>query len=112
MNDREETVLALVRLQDRTFPLLPIKPLNSIPYTGELLGGLGPTKIYELIKLERLDARKLGSQTRITGESIKALIDSLPKGVASSPQPEGRHLSERDRTRAPARAEHEFNDLK
>jgi hypothetical protein len=112
MEDHSETVLALVRLQDRTFPLLPIRPLNSIRYTGALLGDLGPTKIYELIKFGRLDARKLGSQTRITGESIKALIDALPKGVAASPQPEGRRLSARNGTMAQARAEPELNDLK
>jgi hypothetical protein len=108
----ESSVLALVRLNDQTFPLLPIRPLNSINYTRMLLGGLGPTKVYELIKLEKLDARKLGSQTRITGESIKAFIDALPKGVAASPQPEGRRLSERDRTRGQARAGSELNDLK
>jgi hypothetical protein len=86
----ETSVLALVRSHDQTFPLLPIRPLNSITYTRMLLGDLGPTKTYELIKLGLLDARKLGSQTRITGESIKAFIASLPKGVAGSPQPEGR----------------------
>ena len=73
------------------FPLLPIKPLNSVRYTGLLLGDLGPTKIYELIKQKQLDARKLGAQTKITGESIRGLIASLPKGVATSPKPEGRH---------------------
>jgi hypothetical protein len=71
-----------------SFPLLPIRPLNSIPYTGMLLGDIRKTKVYELIKLGLLDARKLGPLTRITGESIKALIDSLPKGVGDSPQSE------------------------
>jgi hypothetical protein len=98
-NLRETSVLALVRLQDQRFPLLPIRPLNSINYTRMLLGDVGPTTIYKLIDQERLEARKLGSQTRITGESIKALIDSLPKGVASSPQPEGRRHA--TRTAAP-----------
>jgi len=91
----ETSVLALVRWQGRTFPLLPIRPLNSIPYTGMLLGDLGKTKVYELIKLRLLDARKFGPLTRITGESIMELIDSLPKGVADSPQPDGRRHSER-----------------
>jgi hypothetical protein len=91
----ETSVLALVRSHDQTFPLLPIRPLNSITYTRMLLGDLGPTKIYELIKLGLLDARKLGNQTRITGESIKAFIAALPKGVGHSPLPEGRGHNER-----------------
>jgi hypothetical protein len=86
----QTSLLALVRSHDQTFPLLPIRPLNSINYTRMLLGDLGPTKIYELIKLGRLDAVKLDNQTRITGESIKALIAALPKGVTHSPKPEGR----------------------
>jgi hypothetical protein len=84
----ETSVLVLLRSHDQIFPLLPIRPLNSIPYTGMLLGDLGKTKVYELIKLGLLDARKFGPLTRITGESIKALIDSLPKGVGASPQSE------------------------
>jgi hypothetical protein len=84
----ETSVLVLLRSHDQIFPLLPIRPLNSIPYTGMLLGDIHKTKVYELIKLELLDARKLGLLTRITGESIKALIDSLPKGVGKSPQSE------------------------
>jgi hypothetical protein len=131
-NLRETSVLALVRLQDQRFPLLPIRPLNSINYTRMLLGDVGPTTIYKLIDQERLEARKLGSQTRITGESIQALIDSLPRGVTDSPQPEGRRktidslpkgvanslqpgrrsLSQRDRSRAREQAEPELNDLK
>lgn len=90
---RTETSVLELRLQDQTFPLLAIRPLNSINYTRLLLN-LGTTSIYKLIKSGTLDARKLGNQTRITGESIKAFIDALPKGVAESPQPEGRRHSE------------------
>jgi hypothetical protein len=84
----ETSVLVLLRSHDQIFPLLPIRPLNSIPYTGMLLGDIRKTKVYELIKLGLLDARKLGPLTRITGESIKALIDSLPKGVGDSQWPQ------------------------
>jgi hypothetical protein len=85
----DTSVLALVGVQDQDFPLLPIRPLNSIAYTRLLLN-VGTTSIYKLIGLGKLDARKLGNQTRITGESIKAFIATLPKGVADSPQPEGK----------------------
>jgi hypothetical protein len=71
--------------------VLPILPLNTIKYT-ELLLGLSAPSVYELIKDGLLDARKMGKKermTRITGESIKALIDSLPKGVVEGPLPEG-----------------------
>jgi hypothetical protein len=93
-DSRENAVLALIRLQDQTFPLLPIRPLNSVRYTGLLLGDLGPTKIYALVKCGQLKARKLGNQTRITGDSIKAFIESLPKGAARGPNPEGRRRRE------------------
>jgi hypothetical protein len=87
--------LALVRRQGRTFPLLPIRPLNSIPYTGVLLGDLKKTTIYKLIKEEKLAVRKCGPLSKVTGESIIALINSLPEAVAESPQPEGRRYSKR-----------------
>ena len=84
----ETPALVVLRSHDQIFPLLPIRPLNSITYTGMLLGDIRKTKVYELIKLGLLDARKLGPLTRITGESIKALIDSLPKGVGNTPRSE------------------------
>jgi excisionase family DNA binding protein len=37
------------------------------------------TKLYQLINDGKLDARKLGSRTLITGESISALIEGLPR---------------------------------
>jgi hypothetical protein len=83
----QTALLALLRSPELTFSVLPIRPLNPIGYTGLLLG-LGHTRIYELIGSGVLDARKLGKQTRITGESIKALIDSLPKGVGDSQRAE------------------------
>jgi len=41
--------------------------------------GLGTTKVYELIGLNVLDARKAGTRTLITGESLRAYVASLPK---------------------------------
>ena len=41
--------------------------------------GLGTTKLYELIGTGVLDARKAGSRTLITGESLRAYVASLPK---------------------------------
>jgi hypothetical protein len=41
--------------------------------------GLGTTKLYELIGAGILDARKAGSRTLITAESLNRYIASLPK---------------------------------
>jgi len=41
--------------------------------------GLGTTKVYELIAQNVLDARKAGTRTLITGESLRAYAISLPK---------------------------------
>ncbi len=49
-----------------------------IPDAGRLTG-LGATKLYELIGRGVLDARKAGSRTLITGESLRAYVASLPK---------------------------------
>jgi hypothetical protein len=49
-----------------------------IPDAGRMTG-LGNTKLYELIGRGVLDARKAGSRTLITGESLRAYVESLPK---------------------------------
>jgi hypothetical protein len=41
--------------------------------------GHGTTKIYELIGAGVLDARKAGSRTLITGDSLRRYIKDLPK---------------------------------
>jgi hypothetical protein len=41
--------------------------------------GLGTTKLYALIGTGVLDARKAGSRTLITGESLRAYVANLPK---------------------------------
>lgn len=40
--------------------------------------GIGRTKLYELIKEGRLEARKLGARTLIPAMSLRALIEGLP----------------------------------
>jgi hypothetical protein len=46
--------------------------------------GLGATKIYELIGTGVLDARKAGTRTLITGESLRHYIANLPKADIST----------------------------
>lgn len=59
--------------------------LNSVNDTMRHIG-LGRTRIYELIAAGRLDARKAGTKTLITGESIMAYGASLPPApIASKP---------------------------
>ena len=41
--------------------------------------GLGTTKLYALIGTGVLDARKAGTRTLITGESLRAYVAGLPK---------------------------------
>lgn len=55
--------------------------LYSPAETTEIVG-CGRTTVYELIGDGSLTALKLGSSTKITGKSIIALRDSLPKIAA------------------------------
>jgi hypothetical protein len=41
--------------------------------------GVGPTKFYELVKSGDLDARKIGSKTVVTAESIRLFVANLPR---------------------------------
>ena len=41
--------------------------------------GTGTTKLYQLIGTGALDARKIGTSTVITGESLRAYVANLPK---------------------------------
>ena len=40
--------------------------------------GVKNTKFYELLATGKLDARKIGSRTYITAESLLAFVDNLP----------------------------------
>ena len=46
--------------------------------------GLGATKLYELIGQGVLDARKAGSRTLLTAESLNRYIASLPKATITT----------------------------
>jgi excisionase family DNA binding protein len=52
--------------------------------------GCGNTKFYELIADGELDARKMGSRTMITAESLKRYVESLPRIEPRSDLNQGR----------------------
>ncbi len=57
-------------------------PTEVIAYTIPDAGraaGIGTTKLYELIGLGILDARKSGRRTVIMADSLRAYLNSLPK---------------------------------
>ena len=56
----------------------PQRALYS-PKEVEQILGISHATIYRLLAAQRLDGRKLNGKTCITGESIRALIASLPK---------------------------------
>jgi hypothetical protein len=45
--------------------------------------GCATTKAYQLISDGKLDARKLGTRTMITGESLRAFVESLPPAAGN-----------------------------
>lgn len=55
-----------------------------IPEAGRAIG-LGHSKLFELIASGDLDARKIGSRTVITMESIRAFLESRPKADVRLP---------------------------
>jgi hypothetical protein len=57
------------------------EPLAYTLQDAERIAGLGRTKLYELIGSNVLDARKAGSRTLITGESLRSYIAKLPKAT-------------------------------
>ncbi len=48
--------------------------------------GIGTTKLYELIGLGILDARKAGRRTLITAESLRAYLATLPPATIRAPR--------------------------
>src|SRR5262249_176889 len=70
--------------RDSHMVAISVEPaLHTIQNTCKILG-CGRSTVYELIGKGRLDARKILTATRITDESIRALISSAPK-AASQP---------------------------
>jgi len=51
----------------------------SVRETRRLLGDISHASIYRLIAADRLDARKLGGKTLISGQSIAKLAAELPR---------------------------------
>jgi excisionase family DNA binding protein len=49
------------------------------PAETEAILGISHATVYRLIRVGRLDAKKIGSKTVITAESIERLIAELPK---------------------------------
>lgn len=47
--------------------------------------GISRSRIYELIGAGKLDARKAGRRTVITGESVKKYMATLPKAMMKPP---------------------------
>ncbi|MGP2491079.1 helix-turn-helix domain-containing protein [Mesorhizobium sp. PUT5] len=43
--------------------------------------GLGPTKLYELIKAGKIEARKEGRRTLVLADSLRRHVESLPSAA-------------------------------
>ncbi len=68
-------------------PTFTYKPLYRIEECYDLLG-VKHTTVHKLLKAGKLDGRKLHGRTLVTGESLKALIENLPKvGETLAPVP-------------------------
>ena len=64
-------------------------PTDPIAYTIPDAGraaGIGNTKLYELIGLGVLDARKAGRRTVIMADSLRAYLSSLPPASIRAPR--------------------------
>jgi excisionase family DNA binding protein len=57
-------------------------PLLYSPREAETLLGVSHATLYRLIRARRLDARKIGTATRITAASIERLLAELPTVAA------------------------------
>ena len=62
-----------------TSPARLLGRLLYSPAETEAILGISHATLYRLIRVGRLDAKKIGSKTVITAESIERLIAELPK---------------------------------
>ena len=62
-----------------TSPARLLGRLLYSPAETEAILGISHATVYRLIRVGRLDAKKIGSKTVITAESIERLIAKLPK---------------------------------
>jgi excisionase family DNA binding protein len=72
----DHLVLAMAAMPAVVEPLL-----HTIEEAGQILG-LGRSSIYKLIEQGHLEAVRILTATRITGTSIRALLDNAPRGLA------------------------------
>jgi excisionase family DNA binding protein len=66
---------------ERTLAAANYRPLQTIPETREILGGIGETRVYELVHEGKLTLVKIGRLSRITTASINQLIETLPPAI-------------------------------
>ena len=62
-----------------TSPARLVGRLLYSPAETEAILGISHATVYRLIRVGRLDAKKIGSKTVITAESIERLIAELPR---------------------------------
>ena len=60
----------------------PAKRLVSISEARQVLGGIGHTTVYELIKRREIVKVNIGRRGFITSESLDAYMDRLSEGLA------------------------------
>ena len=58
--------------------------LVPIPDSCGVLGGIGRTKLYELINDGRLTRVRIGARAFITGESLESFLAELTDGAVST----------------------------
>ncbi|WP_176234756.1 helix-turn-helix domain-containing protein [Mycobacterium simiae] len=61
-----------------------VKRLVSIPEARQVLGGIGHTTLYELIKKGEVNKVNIGRRGFVTSESLEAYVDRLsadPRGT-------------------------------
>lgn len=56
-----------------------MKKLYDKPTAQQALGGIGTTKLYQLLNDGKIEGVKIGKLLRIKPESIESYIQSLPK---------------------------------
>ena len=57
------------------------RPLVPVSDTMEVLGGIGRTKLYDLVNLGQLTKVNIGSRSFITAESLEAYLERLVEGA-------------------------------
>jgi helix-turn-helix protein len=69
-----------------------MKKLCTVKEGRVVLGGIGHTKMYELIGSGELEAIKIGRRTFLTLQSLDAFVQSRPKMLTARTQQEAAKL--------------------